>query len=172
MISLIAAMDKNRLIGKEDRVPWKLRDDLIRLKQRTQGHTVILGRKTYESMAWYYDKSGREMPAKTYIVLTRDPNYRPARSSGKVAHSAEEAIALAESLGDDQIFINGGTSVYETMLPYADIVYLTEVDTEAQGDAYFPRLNPAGWKETEREHHEKDEKNEYDFDFVTFERKR
>ena len=172
MISLIVAMDINRLIGKEDRIPWKIRDDLIRLKHLTQNHTVILGRTTYESMAWYYDKSGRPMPAKIYIVLTRDPGYQPKRSSGKVAHSIEEAIKLAKSLGDDQIFVNGGASVYKAMLPYADTIYLTEVHTEAKGDTYFPALSPEQWQETEREQHKKDDKNEYDFDMIIFKKVR
>jgi dihydrofolate reductase len=169
MISFIIATDKKGAIGKDNRVPWHIRSDLIMLKQLTLGNTVILGRKTYDSMVFYYDRSGRPMPGKRYIVITRDEAYVPKREEAIVAHSAEDALALAKQ-SNDEIFVIGGSQIYDLLLPHADRIYLTEVDTEADGDTFFSPLDKSQWHETSRTHHEKNDKDEFDFDTVILER--
>ena len=170
MISIIVVTDKNGVIGREDRIPWKLTSDLVNLKRLTKGHTVILGRKTYESMDWYYNRSGREMPGKMYIVVSRNEGYKPARQNTTVAHSIEEAIAKAGSYGDENVYVIGGAAIFEAMLPYTDRIYLTVVQTEAEGDVHFPKIDDKQWRELSIENHTKDEKNEYDFDMLVLER--
>ena len=170
MITIVVATDRNGVIGREDRVPWRLRNDLIMLRELTKGHTVILGRKTYESMDGYYNRSGRPMPGKTYIVVSRNPDYQPTRDNVRVTHSIDAAIALAKELGDEEVFAIGGGGVFAEILPHTDRIYLTEVHAEVEGDANFPALDKTQWREISREAHQKDEKNEYDYDTVVLER--
>ena len=94
-VSIIVAMDEKRGIGKENKIPWHIKEDLVHLKSLTLGHVVILGRKSYESMVFYYNRSGNPMPGKLYLVVTRDKNYKPARENAMVAHSLEKALSLA-----------------------------------------------------------------------------
>jgi dihydrofolate reductase len=169
MISFIIATDKKGAIGKENRIPWRIRSDLILLKQLTLGNTVILGRKTYDSMVFYYDRSGRPMPGKRYVIITHDKTYVPKREGTVVVHSVEEALKVAKQ-SHNEIFVIGGSQIYELLLPYADRIYLTEVATEADGDTFFPPLDKAQWHETSRTHHEKNDKDEFDFDTVILER--
>ncbi|HET8669584.1 MAG TPA: dihydrofolate reductase [Candidatus Saccharimonadales bacterium] len=171
MISIVVATDKNGVIGRENRIPWRIRDDLVMLKRLTVGHTVILGRVTYDSMVWYYNRSGRPMPGKMYIVVTRNPDYKAARENAKVVYSIDEAVSAAKAVGDPDIFVVGGGGIFEGMLPFTDRIYFTEVQTEAQGDSYFPKLDMSEWREISREHHKKDDRNEYDFDWIVYERK-
>lgn len=169
MIAIVAAIDRNRAIGKADRIPWRLQRDLRMLKQLTEGQVVILGRKTYDSMVWYYDRSGRPMPGKMYLIVTRNAQYKPTRDNARTAASPEDALRQAHELGDDA-FVIGGEHIFEAFLPYTDRVYLTEVDTEVDGDAYFPTLRPEEWYEVSREHFEADEKNDHASDVVILQR--
>jgi dihydrofolate reductase len=169
MISMVVATDKQGIIGRENKIPWRLQDDLVALRNHTAGHAVILGRRTYESMCGYYDKSGKPMPAKVYIVLTRDLDYQLVRDNALTVHSVNEALAAAQAYGSD-LYIIGGAAVYESFLPYADRIYLTRVHTFAEGDVYFPRIDPEQWQETTRTHHSKNERNEFDYDVVTLDR--
>ena len=172
MISIIVAADQNGAIGVKNRIPWRLRDDLVRLKELTLGHTVILGRKSYDSMVGYYNASGRPMPGQTYVVVTRDVDYKPARDNARVAHSIDEAAAAAKALGDEEIFVIGGGDIYKAMLPLTDNVYLTEVQTKVtDADAYFPALDRSEWHESTRTHHAKDDRNEFDHDVVIYKRR-
>lgn len=171
MISMVVATDRNGVIGRENKIPWRLRSDLVRLRKLTLGHPVILGRKTYDSMVGYYDKSGRPMPGKMYIVVTRNDQYKSARDNACAVHSVQAALDLAKQFGDEQMFVIGGGAIYSALLPATDRIYLTEVQTEAEGDAHFPELDMSEWVEVSREHHAKDEKNEYDFDVIVLEMK-
>lgn len=139
-ISIIVAMDERRGIGKDNKIPWHIRDDLIKLKTLTKDHVVILGRKTYDSMVWYYIKSGKPMPGKLYIVITHDKSYKPARDNAQVAHSLEEAISFARShlARLEEIFIIGGGQIFEQALPLADKLYLTIVQGDFGCDTFFP----------------------------------
>ena len=169
MITIVVAADLNGAIGANNRIPWRLRDDLVRLKELTLERAVILGRKSYDSMVWYYDKSGRPMPGKEYVVLTRDAGYKPARDDARAAHSIEEAVDGAR---DEDVVVIGGGDIFKAALPFTDKVYLTEVQTKiTDADAYFPKLNEAEWMESSRTHHAKDDRNEFDYDFVTYDRR-
>jgi dihydrofolate reductase len=168
---MVVATDKNLVIGNENKIPWRLKSDLTRLKDLTKGHTVILGRKTYDSMLWYYDKSGREMPGSTYLVVTHNPGYKPARTNAKAVYSIDGALETAKTIGDDDVYVIGGRILFEELLPFTDRIYWTKVDTEAAGDAYFPGLDLDKWREKSTEHFAKDEKNDFDYDLVILERR-
>ncbi|HSW78136.1 MAG TPA: dihydrofolate reductase [Candidatus Chromulinivoraceae bacterium] len=168
MISYIVAADKKGAIGKDNLIPWRIRSDLASLKQLTLGKVVILGRKTYDSMAAYYDRSGRPMPGRLYIVITRDAEYTPKRDNVVVAHSPDDALKRANQTEND-IFVIGGSQIYELLMPYADRIYLTEVDTIVNGDTFFS-FDKRAWHETSRSHHEKSDRDEYDFDTIVFDR--
>jgi dihydrofolate reductase len=171
MIAIIAAHDKNRVIGKEDRVPWRLAKDRVLLKELTLGNTVILGRKSYDSMAWYYDHSGRPMPGKTYIVVTHNPDYQATRPNAQIALSPQDALLQAKKLSGDA-YVIGGEHIFSAFLPLADRLYLTIVDANVPGDAYFPKIDPSEWHEISHVHIPADGKNEYASDQITLERKR
>ena len=161
IVSLIAAMDKNRAIGIENRLPWHLPADLQHFKKVTMGKPVIMGRNTYESI-------GRPLPGRLNIVVTRDRNYHAEGCT--MAYSFEDAI---EKAGEQkEVMIMGGASFYEQTLAHADRLYLTLVDTEVKGDAFFPAWSVAEWQEVSKEHHQADEKNAFNYEFVTLERKR
>lgn len=171
MIAIIAAHDRNNAIGKADRIPWRLAHDRVWLKELTLGNVVILGRKSYDSMVWYYDRSGRPMPGKTYIVVTRNPHYTAPRDNYRVAGSPEDALKQAKTLGQN-VYVIGGEHIFNALLPMADRLYITEVDAEIEADSYFPDLNKDEWTEVSREHFGKDDKNEYESDQVVLDRKR
>jgi dihydrofolate reductase len=158
-IALIAAMAENRVIGRENRLPWRLSADLRRFKSLTMGKPVIMGRKTYESI-------GKPLPGRSNIVVTRDPDYRAPGC--RVVHSLEQALEAAA--GHDEVMVIGGAELYRQTLERAERMYLTLVKTEVDGDALFPDIQPQQWRELERASHRADEKNEYDYDFVTLER--
>jgi dihydrofolate reductase len=158
-IALIAAMAENRVIGRENRLPWRLSADLRRFKSLTMGKPVIMGRKTYESI-------GKPLPGRSNIVVTRDPDYRAPGC--RVVHSLEQALEAAA--GHDEVMVIGGAELYRQTLERAERMYLTLVKTEVDGDALFPDIQPQQWRELEHASHRADEKNEYDYDFVTLER--
>lgn len=162
MISLIAAMDKNRVIGVENKLPWHLPVDLKFFKDKTMGHHVIMGRKTFESV-------GKPLPGRMNVIVTRQAGYKVA--GAHVVHSLDAAVMM--SRGDDEAFIVGGADIYVQSLDFADRVYLTEVDlTVPHGDAYFPELDSAKWELAEKRVHKPDEKNKYACTFLTYVKKR
>lgn len=161
-LSLIAAMDKNRVIGVNNTLPWHLPADLKHFKTVTMGKPILMGRNTYESI-------GKPLPGRENIVMSRQTNY--AADGCTVVCSIEQALARVGELDADELMIIGGATLYEAMLPMADRLYLTYVDTEvAAGDAYFPDIDNSEWTETHWENHAADEKNPYDYSFVTLER--
>lgn len=159
MISFIVAMDKNRVIGRNNKLPWHLPADLAYVKKTTMGHPLLMGRKTYESI-------GRPLPGRTNIVFTRNPHYEA--EGCVVVHSVEEAI---RKFGDGELFIFGGAVIYRLFLPVADRMYVTEIEHEFEGDTFFPEIDPAEWREISRVKGVRDEKNPYDYYFVVYERK-
>lgn len=156
-VHMIVAHSKNRIIGREGDMPWRLRDDLRFFKETTTGHTVVMGRKTFQSI-------GRPLPNRTNIVITRDPNF--AAPGVIVAASPEEALALAQQAGagnpDNAVFVIGGGQIYKALLPVTDVVYVTVVDAELEGDTTFPELSD-DWQWSELRSHQADEHNDYDF---------
>ncbi len=140
-ISIIVAMDQNRGIGKDNRIPWHLRADLIRLKNLTIGHAAILGRTTFESMLGYYEKSGKPtMSMRTHIVVTRDPNYSVEPKYGFTTNSIEEAISVAKEKESEEVFIIGGAQIFQQAIEkgMVDRLYLTRVEGDFACDTFFP----------------------------------
>jgi dihydrofolate reductase len=152
-ITVLAAVGANLVIGREGTMPWHLPQDLAHFKAVTMGHTMVMGRKTYDSI-------GRALPGRRTIVITRQDSWHAP--SVEVAHSLPEALALA---GPADVFIIGGSEVYRQAMPFADQMLLTEVDRSPEGDAFFPTFAPEDWRQTAREPHD-------GFAFVTYERNR
>jgi dihydrofolate reductase len=139
IISLIAAMAENRVIGRDNAIPWRLPDDLKRFRQITMGHPVIMGRKTFESIA-------KPLPGRKNIIITRNPDFHPEECI--VAHDLRDA--LAECADSDEVFICGGGEIFREALPLADRIYLTVIHEEIEGDTFFPRI-PGDFHEVCRE---------------------
>ena len=156
---IIAALAENRVIGKNGDIPWDLPEDMKHFKEKTMGHPVIMGRKTFQS----FPESVRPLPGRTNIVLTRS-GFEPEDESVKVMNSLEEAYELAEEFAE-KAFVIGGSSVYEQALETADRMVLTEVQRKVDGDTFFPEWDREAWKEIERS--ERD-----GFDFVEYERQK
>jgi len=161
MISIIAAISKNRVIGKDNALPWHLPADLKHFKEITKGRPVIMGRKTFESI-------GRPLPNRKNIVITRQKDYSPVGCF--TARSIDEALELVQ--GEPEIFFIGGSQIFSQILPKTSKIYLTLIDHEFKGDAYFPELNSDEWVEVERQEGVLDDKNQYRHTFLVFERKR
>ncbi len=159
-VTLIAAMARDRVIGRQGQVPWHLPEDLKRFRRRTIGHAVIMGRKTFESI-------GKPLPKRRSIVITRQPDY--LHPNVQVACSLEAALALAGHK-EDEIFIAGGEQIYQLALPGADRLDLTIVDARIAGDAHFPPFNSRQWRLISEEHHEADERHAHAYCFRVYER--
>ena len=166
-VCIVAAYAHDRVIGNKNAIPWRMRSDLMHLKNLTQDQVIILGRKTYESMAGYYEKSGRQMPGRLYIVLSKDV-FETHDKKVTVARSLDEALKMASSF--EQVYVIGGAQVYASMLEQADMLYITEIDAHIDGDAFFPDFDKSAFVEISRENHHKDELNEYDYSFVVLRR--
>lgn len=160
IISLIAAMGRNRVIGKDNALPWRLPADMKRFKNLTLGKPIIMGRKTFESI-------GRPLPDRTNIIITRDKDFHA--ESCVIVYSLDEAIASVG--GAEEIMVIGGSSVFQQFLPYAKRIYLTIIDEDIEGDVFFPEFDKNEWHEQERIEYQPDEKNMYRYAFVTLERK-
>jgi dihydrofolate reductase len=157
-ISLIAAQAENRSIGIDNRLPWRLPADLRRFKALTMGHTLIVGRKTYESI-------GRPLPGRTLIVVTRRERYAPR--GVQVAHSVEEALRQAQG---EEVFIGGGEEIFRQTLDRADRIYLTCIQKDFPGDAFFPELDKSVWRLVEREDHEPTVETPFAYSFRVYDR--
>jgi dihydrofolate reductase len=158
-VSLIAAMDRNRVIGLENHLPWHLPVDLKWFKKNTMGKVVVMGRKTFESI-------GRPLPGRINMILTRDKSYQA--DGCVVVHTIEEIFA---EIGDEQeVMIIGGGQLFEQLLSRANRLYLTRIDAEFEGDSYFPLLNPEQWRVIWREEIDSSEDNPYGVQFLIVER--
>lgn len=160
-VYIIAAMDRNRVIGKGGALPWKLPADLKHFAAITRNNTVVMGRKTYESI-------GARLPDRRNIVISTS---KELIAPGCLVVPSFEA-AMENVFPTENVFAIGGGSVYEAAMPLAERLYLTEIDAEIDGDTFFPEFNRDEWKEVSREHHEPDEKNQYPYDFVLYERRK
>jgi dihydrofolate reductase len=156
MINIIVATSKNRVIGNNNSLIWKLPADLKRFKQITTGSTVVMGRKTYESI-------GKPLPNRRNIIITRDTNYLV--DNCEVVNSLEEALMLC----NNECFIIGGGEIYKQSIDIADKIYLTLVQEDFEGDTYFPEIGKE-WTKVFREDYEGDEKNEHKYSFIDYER--
>jgi dihydrofolate reductase len=159
ILSLIAAMDRNRLIGRDNALPWRLPADLQHFKRVTMGKPVLMGRRTYESI-------GKPLPGRENIVVTRNADFMAPGC--KVVYSIEEALEYASQY--DEVMVIGGADFYDQLLPRADRLYLTLIDEVFEGDAWFPPWEESKWQETSSEAHQSDERNPYPYRFVLLER--
>jgi dihydrofolate reductase len=159
MIALIVAMDRGGLIGRDGDLPWRLPNDLKHFKRQTLGKTVLMGRRTWDSL-------GRPLPQRDNWVLTRDRSFHA--EGARVFHALDDALAAH---GAGELMVIGGAELYRQTLPLAQRLYLTEVDAELDGDTRFPVFDRAQWREIESEAHPADERHAWPYRFVTLERK-
>lgn len=159
MLSIIVAKAKNNIIGKDNSVPWKLPDDLKRFREKTLGHTIIMGRKTFESL-------GGILPDRKHIILSRNPDFNIDSDYVKVVHSFLE---LQEYMDDEEEhFVIGGAIIYNLLMPYCNKMYVTQLNKDFEGDSLFPRINEEEWKEISREKGPEDGINEFDYEYITY----
>ncbi len=162
----VAAVARNGVIGADNGLPWRVSSDLKHFKALTMGKPLILGRRSFESLQ-------RPLPGREIIVVTRDPRFSPA--GVRVAHSPLEAFAVARSLAKalavDEIVVGGGAEIFRALMDETQRIELTEIALEPEGDAFFPRLDMAQWRETKRETPPRGERDEADFAFVTLARR-
>ena len=161
MISIIVAVAEGGVIGGGGDLLWHISEDLRRFKQITSGHTVIMGRKTYDSI-------GRPLPKRRNIVITRNGEW--SAEGCERAESLEQAVAMCA--GEEEVFIIGGGEIYRQSMAIADKLYLTQVNKPYEGDTYFPEIRPEEWQEVARESYERGEKFEYPFAFIDLVRKK
>jgi dihydrofolate reductase len=156
---LIAAVARNGVIGRNNALPWRLKGDMRFFRETTTGHTVVMGRKTWDSL-------GRPLPNRRNVVVTRNPSFKAEGAA--VVGSLEAAFATA---ADGPIFLIGGAELYHQALPYADRLLITEVDAEVEGDACFPDFDRSAFVETARTSHPADAGNDYPYDLVEYRRR-
>lgn len=162
MLSIIVAISDNNVIGKDNKLIWHLPEDLKRFREITTGHTIIMGRKTFESL-------GRVLPNRKHIVLTRDKSYQVDNENVEIVNDIER---LEEYINpEEENFVIGGAIIYRQLMSKVDKLYITRIHEKFEGDAYFPVINEEEWKETERYQGIKDDKNIYDYEFITYVRK-
>ncbi|MBI3615427.1 MAG: dihydrofolate reductase [Candidatus Omnitrophica bacterium] len=160
IISLVVAVSQNGVIGKNNRLPWKLPADLKRFKQLTMNHPILMGRKTFESI-------GKPLPGRTNIVITHQKDF--ACCGCLTASSIEKGLQLCENA--DEVFVIGGASIYEQSLPLADRIYLTRIHQDFEGDTRLFNLDKSAWQEIFREDFKSDTGNKYPYSFVTLKKK-
>jgi dihydrofolate reductase len=161
LISLIAAIAENGIIGKNNKLPWHLPADLQFFKKTTLDHPIIMGRKNFESI-------GRALPSRTNIVLTRNANFAESANL-KVVHSLRGAFEIAQKTGTDECFVIGGAEIYKEALPFCQKLYITRVHGIFEGDTYMPEFEKDFHKISNKNNF-RDEQNEYDYDFETWEK--
>jgi dihydrofolate reductase len=163
-ISIIVAAAENGIIGRNGGLPWHLSDDLRRFKRLTMGHTIIMGRRTWESI-------GRALPGRRTIVVSRNPELQIDVADVEVALYLDEALDFAKASGEGEAFIVGGAELYRESLGRADRIYLTRVCATIDGDTSFPEVAWNEWQLVESEEHGATEKNEFAYRFETFDRR-
>lgn len=162
MLSIIVAVAKNNVIGKDNQLIWHLPEDLKRFKQLTTGHTIIMGRKTFESL-------GRVLPNRKHIVLCKNNLVQVQDENVEVISDVKLLDKYIQS--SEENFVIGGASIYQLLMPYVNKMYITKIYQEFEGDVYFPQINEEEWQVTLREKGLKDEKNPYDYEYINYERK-
>ncbi len=161
MLSIIVAIAKNNVIGKDNQLIWHLPEDLKRFKQLTTGHTIIMGRKTFESL-------GRVLPNRKHIVLCNDTILKIEDENVEVITDIKELDKYIQS--EEEHFVIGGATIYKLLIPYTNKMYITKIHQEFEGDVYFPEINKDEWQEVFKEKGIKDEKNPYDYEYINYER--
>jgi dihydrofolate reductase len=160
-VSLVLAAARNGVIGLEGGLPWRMPADMRHFKQLTMGHHVVMGRKTHASI-------GRPLPGRTNLVLSRDPHLLLPGCT--VVHSVQDALAIAEAAGEDEVFVIGGAQVYALALPLAHRVHLTRIEADCEGDTHAPDFERLGWRAVDRQEHAADDANPHGYTFYVLER--
>ena len=163
-VSIIVAVAENGVIGRGGKLPWYLSVDLRRFRELTMGHTLLMGRRTWESI-------GRALPGRKMIVVSRQPGYQVHEAGIRVAANLDDALALAKADGEEDAFVVGGAELYREALPRADRLYVTRVHARIDGDTFFPSYDMALWRLARTERHAADDKNDHPFSFEVYERK-
>jgi dihydrofolate reductase len=160
-VSILVAVSENGVIGRGGKLPWHLGDDLKRFKQLTMGHTIVMGRKTWESI-------GRPLPGRRNVVISRQEGYQA--DGAEVVTSLDNALRVAESAGDEEVFVIGGAEIYRLAMPRAERLYVTRVLADVEGDAYMPDFRGGDWQLVESSPHGADAKNDHPFVFEVYQR--
>ena len=161
-ISLIAAISENHVIGKDNKLLWKISTDMKLFKSYTTGHHIIMGRKTFESFDF------KPLPNRPNIVISKDPDYK--KEGCTTCNSYEQALKIANDAGEQEVFVIGGGEIYKIAIEKADILYISHIHVSLEGDTVFPDIDKSVWHIKEKQQYFKDEKNQYDFDFCVYER--
>lgn len=161
MLSIIVAIARNNVIGKDNKLIWHLPEDLKRFKEITTGKTIIMGKNTFISL-------GRVLPNRKHIVLTKDKEYKIDNKQVEIAHGIEDIKKYIED--SEEHFVIGGATIYKLLMNYANKMYVTKINQEFNGDTYFPEIGEE-WKKVETIKGIKDEKNPYDYEYITYIRK-
>lgn len=159
-ISAICAMSENHVIGKNNQLPWHLPADLAHFKKITMGNPILMGRKTYESI-------GKPLPGRCNIIMTHHVDYQ---APGCIVVSSLEKALAAAAKESDELFIIGGATLFQELLPITQKLYITLIHQQIEGDTFFPAFDKKEWKEIERTDHLADEKNKYAYSFIIFDR--
>ena len=164
-VTAIAALSRNRVIGRNNDLPWKLPDDMRFFMETTKGHHVIMGRKNYDSLKGKF----KPLPERTNIIITRQ---RELDAPGCIIlHDIDHGIEVVRRSGEAECFIIGGAEIYKLAMPHTTRLYLTEIQAEIDGDTFFPAFDRGEWKEVSRRHHPADERHKFAFDFVRYDKK-
>ena len=161
MLSIVVAKAKNNIIGKDNKLLWHLSDDLKRITALTEGHTIIMGRKTFESL-------GRVLPNRKHIVFSNNPDFKVNDENVEVVHSLLQIQQYIES--EEEAFVIGGAMIYNFLMPYVSKMYVTEIEKEFEGDAFFPRIDDKKWKEISREKGPEDGENNFEYNYVIYQK--
>ena len=161
MLSIIVAKAKNNIIGKDNSLIWHLPEDLKRFKTLTEGHTIIMGRKTFQSL-------GRVLPNRKHIIFSQNPDFKVEHENVEVVHSLLQIQEYIES--EDEAFVIGGAMIYNLLMPYVTKMYITQINQEFEGDAFFPKVDEEKWKEIDRQKGTQDENNNLDYEYITYEK--
>ena len=161
MLSIIVAKAKNNIIGKNNKLIWHLPEDLKHFKNLTTGHTIVMGRKTFESL-------GKPLPNRKHVIFSQNPDFKVNDENVEVVHSLLQIQDLIE--GKEEAFVIGGAMIYNFLMPNVKKMYVTEIEKDFDGDTFFPIIDSEVWKEISREKGIKNEENNLDYYFVTYER--
>lgn len=161
MLSIIVAKAKNNTIGKNNKLLWHISDDLKRFKKITTGHTIIMGRKTFESLE-------KVLPDRKHIIFSQNPDFKVNDEHVEIVHSMLQIQEYIES--EEENFVIGGAMIYNLLMPYVSKMYVTEIDKEFDGDAFFPRISSEKWKEVSREVGPEDFNNNFKYEYVVYEK--
>ena len=164
MLSIIVAKAKNNIIGKDNKLLWHIPEDLKRFKDLTTDHVIIMGRKTFESL-------GKVLPDRKHIVFSQNPDFKVANENVEVVHSMLQIQEYIEN--EEENFVIGGAMIYNLLMPYVQKMYVTEIDKDFEGDAFFPKINEETWEEVSREKGVQEAETEagFQYSFVEYKRK-